>query len=633
MRFLTLLLAVSLLPLQAQASVPVVAVFDIENEAQLESSDIKQLTNYLEAELTASRKYSVVPTAELRKALQEKKAESLDACYDESCQIEIGKEVAAEKTLATSISKIGASCLVTMQLYDLKRGASEAAATQRGECSIDSIFASLEKAVAELTGKKKSRLSNNAPRMQADETFGDQPSSWDIGGSQNLTIVYFRSKPEGAVVLLDGRLLCQKTPCSKSVPVGRHQVSMQLENYLPSVKEIEVSRTQRNEFAWTLAPNFGLVEVTSEPTRKNVKINGKDSGRTPLRKLMLPPGRHTVTIDDPCYFRLGQKFSLSAGQTKNIRLKLIPREGAVDVRTQDTEGNALASKVYANGNLLGTSPGTFKVPICTTQLELRAQDYSKKRLRIQVKEKQITSIKAQLIPDSGAKRARYLKEKKQKEAAKKRAQRKARDRKAAEDRRKARDKRARTQAARKRAAARRQALADDVFANFSLQVIMGTSFCDSTDDVCDASGPYYPAESPFDFGGLVYIRVPPAEEDPDFQISVGWGILASFGNEEPDPIVDMPLTLSFRFLSDEGYFFEPEIGYVFRSLYMLESADLGTGSNRRPVEEEGFCFSSGASLNVSEGIELGFGAYYLLCDDPIPSSVMIRALMGVNFDL
>ena len=68
--------------LSAMASVPVVAVFDIQNEAQLKPEEIRQLTNYLGAELTASRKYSVVPSTEIKRALQQKKAESFEACYD-----------------------------------------------------------------------------------------------------------------------------------------------------------------------------------------------------------------------------------------------------------------------------------------------------------------------------------------------------------------------------------------------------------------------------------------------------------------------------------------------------------------------------------------------------------------------
>ena len=601
---------------------PVVAVFDIQNEAELEPTDIKQLTNYLEAELTASRKYSVVPTAELRKALQEKKAESLDACYDESCQIEIGKEVAAEKTLATTISRIGESCLVTMQLYDLKRGASEAAATQRGRCGIDAIFASLEKAVAKLTGSRKPKLAIERPKMQADESFGDTRSEWDVQASGNKVVVYFRSQPEGAVVLLNGRLLCQKTPCSKSLPPGRYRVSMQRESYVPSVKEVQISGGKRNELTWSLSPNFGLLEISSSPSRIEVMVNGKRSGRTPLRKLMLPPGRHTVAIDNPCYLRQGKKFSLSAGRSKKIKFDLIPREGAVDVRVNDTEGNVLEAKVYAGGQLLGTSPGMFKVPICTKRLELRAQDYRKKRVNIQVREKQVSAVSVQLVPARGAKRARYLREKRERKAAKKKARLKAKMDKA--------------RAARKRAAAKKQAELDALTFTLAIQGVVGTSFCSSSDEVC-AGAPAYSdsSETPFGFGGLVYLRFPPRSDD---QITIGSGVMVNSGAGKEDfPVVDIPLTFGFRFLSD-GYYLEPELGYVFRSftpesLTSAGMADPSSMSSSSLGNIEGHCFASGLSFSFSDGLELGAGASYYACADPMPSSFLLRSWLGIVLDI
>jgi hypothetical protein len=61
--------------------------------------------------------------------------------------------MAAQKSLATKVLKIGKKCRVTGDLYDLKRAASERAATAGSGCSEDELLAAVEEVAAKLTGK------------------------------------------------------------------------------------------------------------------------------------------------------------------------------------------------------------------------------------------------------------------------------------------------------------------------------------------------------------------------------------------------------------------------------------------------------------------------------------------------
>ncbi len=142
---------------------PVVAVFSIQNKAKLNQDAVEQLTDLVSAQLTASGLYQVVPSSELKNALSQKKSESYQSCYDEACQIEIGKEIAAEKTLATKISKMGSRCFVTMQLYDLRKSASEKAATKTGPCGEDGILELIEAAMVSFTTGDQ-RINQQAPK-------------------------------------------------------------------------------------------------------------------------------------------------------------------------------------------------------------------------------------------------------------------------------------------------------------------------------------------------------------------------------------------------------------------------------------------------------------------------------------
>ncbi len=114
-----------------------VAVFDIEDRSRrLKPSEVDGLTEYLAG----------------KQRLLEQKKRSYRQCYDQSCQIDIGREMAAQKVLSTVIASVGSSCLVTVALFDLKKAATEVTASARGGCSADDLLNQIEQAVNKLRG-------------------------------------------------------------------------------------------------------------------------------------------------------------------------------------------------------------------------------------------------------------------------------------------------------------------------------------------------------------------------------------------------------------------------------------------------------------------------------------------------
>ncbi|HOX43908.1 MAG TPA: hypothetical protein PK668_09920 [Myxococcota bacterium] len=131
----------------------VVAVFTIEDRGAKLATDVQErLSDYLASTLAASGKFQVIPRSQLKERLGLQRTESYKECYDQSCQIELGKELAAEKTLSTQVIRLGATCSVTSVIYDLKTAASESGATHESGCSEDEISRALKAVVAKLTG-------------------------------------------------------------------------------------------------------------------------------------------------------------------------------------------------------------------------------------------------------------------------------------------------------------------------------------------------------------------------------------------------------------------------------------------------------------------------------------------------
>lgn len=132
---------------------PIVAVFDIEDQAGLlKPATRRQLSEYLAAQVTRHAGYQVVPRDQLRSRLAAQKTASYKACYDQRCQIELGKAVAAGRSLATKLLRVGKQCALTSMLYDLKSETTLRAASVKTVCSEEALLEGIERLAKELAG-------------------------------------------------------------------------------------------------------------------------------------------------------------------------------------------------------------------------------------------------------------------------------------------------------------------------------------------------------------------------------------------------------------------------------------------------------------------------------------------------
>jgi hypothetical protein len=135
---------------------PIVAVFGIQPRGVELAEDLRHsLTEYLGTALSESGAYRVVPPGDIRRALRAKARESHKRCYDKQCQIELGRELAANKTVSSSILKIGSPCVITCSIYDLQTQTAELSAKVEGGCSADELLASMREVARRLTEKRE----------------------------------------------------------------------------------------------------------------------------------------------------------------------------------------------------------------------------------------------------------------------------------------------------------------------------------------------------------------------------------------------------------------------------------------------------------------------------------------------
>ncbi len=134
------------------SSHPVLAVFDVQDASgKMRAKALDQLTEYLAARLTQVTRFRILPRDQIHARLAQQKRGSYRKCYDESCQIELGKALAARKTLATKILKVGRRCAITSTMYDLQTETADISALVKTDCDADSLLDSMDRVARQLS--------------------------------------------------------------------------------------------------------------------------------------------------------------------------------------------------------------------------------------------------------------------------------------------------------------------------------------------------------------------------------------------------------------------------------------------------------------------------------------------------
>lgn len=129
----------------------VLAAFDVlDASGELDPRAQDQVSDYLHARLTQALGYRVVPRARVKERILAEKEHSYQACVDQSCQIELGKALAAQTILVTKLLRMGGTCALTATLFDLKTETAERATTVKTKCGTEGLIQGVDDLVGAL---------------------------------------------------------------------------------------------------------------------------------------------------------------------------------------------------------------------------------------------------------------------------------------------------------------------------------------------------------------------------------------------------------------------------------------------------------------------------------------------------
>ena len=336
-----------------------VAVLDFTEEGnyrEITTSDIGHVTNLVREEARL-----MLPTSEYILMTREN---ILDLIGDRSiadcigdCAVETGRRIGADYIVTGRVYKFSGEMRVSIDIHETEDGnllsTVHAGAPTLLDIETNVVLEARKLFVA--AGLEVNRFKGGISKK-----IGGNSVGWEIG-DQGKLVVDFDSDPEGATIEINGTPMWL-TPCSRPMDPGMYEISMKKMRYLPHTETVIIVEGSQ-EITWNLEPNFGWLNIRSEPSDLQVSINDRAVGKTPINNYELASGTHVVLVSDPGFHRAGEQIVITSGERHNIYLEPAPRLGGIRINAVDELGNAVNADVLVDGKVVSKTYQPIKMLI------------------------------------------------------------------------------------------------------------------------------------------------------------------------------------------------------------------------------------------------------------------------------
>ena len=171
---------------QPQRVMNFLAVMDLDCGKAIDKENCVALTNVVIDELVKIRKYTVIDRANRDKILGEAKFQ-MTGCVEDRCTIEAGRILGVGKMVVGSISKLGQTYLINLQLLNVETAAVETSGAEECKCELDGLIGAVRNAARKIMGEAPA--ASSTPQQSA-----QPPAKLKTNGKCPEDMVYI---PEG----------------------------------------------------------------------------------------------------------------------------------------------------------------------------------------------------------------------------------------------------------------------------------------------------------------------------------------------------------------------------------------------------------------------------------------------------
>jgi hypothetical protein len=189
------------------------------------------------------------------------------------------------------------------------------------------------------------------------------------------------TQPAGARVLLDGKAVGQSPVTLTAVPVGRHTVTL-------VGSSGEVTRVVKVANGKTSAVDVSIFSgwvAVFAPVVLDVSVDGRSIGNTEQNRLMLPAGRHELTLTNrELGYKGVQQVEVEPGEVRSV---------TIDPRGPASFNAVPWAEVWLDGQKLGDTPlANVRVPIGVREFVFKNPQYGERKVTATIRADQPAAI-------------------------------------------------------------------------------------------------------------------------------------------------------------------------------------------------------------------------------------------------
>ena len=207
------------------------------------------------------------------------------------------------------------------------------------------------------------------------------------------------NKPEHARVYINQNYVGVTPLQDISLSPGTHSIELQRYRYQTLWSELQVEGAEvKQEFEYTMSPNWSVVSLDSKPSNAQVWLNGVRYNNTPL-SLELNAGTHHMEIVHPDFSAHISDFVVLPNQALDLGTIALDRDPSYLIIKSQPAG----ASVYVNDELHGSTPLTINIsPNLEYQLRFNKNGYRDLTRKVKLSSSESETISVALKPIQSA---------------------------------------------------------------------------------------------------------------------------------------------------------------------------------------------------------------------------------------
>ncbi len=166
-------------------------------------------------------------------------------------------------------------------------------------------------------------------------------------------------KPVPAQIAVNGRVAGAAPLVAKDIAPGSYEIAVQAQGLKPVKKTVKVKPGKTAKVTLDLKAPLGKLTLTSTPSGAEVQDGAAFLGKTPLKRIKLGAGAHSLSVRLKGYAPSNLQVSVKDGEEVKHAVKLTPLPATLVVITTAGGKPLPGTDVKVDGKLVGRTPLTW----------------------------------------------------------------------------------------------------------------------------------------------------------------------------------------------------------------------------------------------------------------------------------